>query len=899
MSDTHNNYQLNTGKRLILIAEDESVNREILGMMLQSDYRLLFAEDGTEVLRQVEEHHRSLSLILLDMIMPGLHGLEVMRRLKEHPDYRSIPVIVLTSDQNLEVECLSLGAIDFIPKPYPKPEVVLARVRRTIEFIEDRQILDETERDPLTGLYNRGFFYKYVEQYDELHRDVSMDAVFIDFNHFHMLNERYGKACGDEVLRLMGERLKELLRETGGLACRRQADSFLAYIPHGRNHDDLYHFLQEVFLKNDAVAGLARLRMGVYSDADRSIDIERRFDRAKIASDSVRNTYMNSVALYDKTLHEEELFNTQIIEDFHAAIRDRQFRVHYQPKFDVRPDRPYLVSAEALVRWEHPTLGSVSPGRFISLFEKNGMIWELDRYVWREAARQVREWKDRFGFTVPVSVNISRVDIYDPGLVEVLTEILEEFGLTPDDFYIEITESAYTNDAELIIRTVTKVRELGFRVEMDDFGTGYSSLGMISSLPIDALKLDMMFVRNAFGGKKDVKMLELVIDIADYLGVPVIAEGVETEEQLIGLRTMGVDVVQGYYFGKPVPAADFEKFILARMEDREADRMDSLWEGKKVRFTSDGKDYFKTVSNITYTRIAQALTHDYFTVFYINTDDNHYMEYMVRGPGHRFQLVTAGDDFFSEAQKRTREIVRKEDRRRVSSALLKENLIRETAEGQTFTMTYGRLVDGKMLYVNLKGQRLMDDPSYTVIGVSNVDAQMRREEERRMELDSARAAVNRDALTGVKSKHAYVETTKEINGKILSGKETEFAVAVCDINGLKHVNDTCGHQAGDEFIRKACMEICDIFKHSPVFRIGGDEFAAILRGQDYQNRAALIERLALENARSLGEGGVIVACGMSEYRMGADADFGAVFDRADAAMYENKTMLKSRGAADR
>ncbi|HAE80084.1 MAG TPA: diguanylate cyclase, partial [Lachnoclostridium sp.] len=169
-------------------------------------------------------------------------------------------------------------------------------------------------------------------------------------------------------------------------------------------------------------------------------------------------------------------------------------------------------------------------------------------YVWREAAAQIRDWKERLGFSVPVSVNVSRIDMYDPHLIETFTGILGEFHLTPQEFLLEITESAYTQDSKQMIDTVNQLRDLGFRIEMDDFGTGYSSLNMISSLPIDALKLDMQFIRAAFGERRDTRLLEVIIDIADYLGVPVIAEGVETEEQLTVLRNMGCDLVQGYYF---------------------------------------------------------------------------------------------------------------------------------------------------------------------------------------------------------------------------------------------------------------------------------------------------------------------------------------------------------------
>ncbi len=304
-----------------------------------------------------------------------------------------------------------------------------------------------------------------------------------------------------------------------------------------------------------------RIRMGVYSGVDKTLDMERRFDRAKMAADSIRNSFNASVAFYDNHLHEKEIFEARLLEEFQEALDRKQFVVYYQPKYDIRPDKPVLHGAEALVRWNHPELGIVSPGVFIPLFESNGLIRELDRYVWREAASQLKGWKARFGSTVPVSVNVSRIDMLEPDLADTLRKLTEEAGLACGDLHLEITESAYTEDAKRIIDVVDELRAMGFVIEMDDFGSGYSSLNMISTLPIDALKLDMLFIRNAFGENGNTRMLKVIFDIADSLSVPMIAEGVETEKQLLTLKEMGCDIVQGYYFSHPLPAVDFEAFL--------------------------------------------------------------------------------------------------------------------------------------------------------------------------------------------------------------------------------------------------------------------------------------------------------------------------------------------------
>ena len=570
MPNTGKDFRTGIEKRLILVVDDEMINREILSEYLKDDYEVLTAENGRQAMDLIRDHKDTLSLIMLDLLMPVMSGKEVLKQIREDKEISQIPVIVTTGDQESEVECLSLGAIDFIPKPYPQPGVVLARIHRTIELFEDRQTIWSTEKDPLTGLLNREYFYRYAEQFDTHHKGWEMDAVIADINNFHVINERYGKPFGDEVLRRVGELLAAAFTEFGGIVGRKEADTFMIYIPHRRDYNEQLQKVIAGLSKDENMGNRVRLRLGVYSNVDKNIEMERRFDRAKTAADTVHGNLKNMIGIYDDAMHEKEIFTEQLIDDFQIALDEKQFIVYFQPKFDVRYDKPFLTGAEALVRWMHPTLGTVSPGIFIPLFENNGLIQKLDTYVWTETGRQIREWKDRLGYAIPVSVNVSRLDLYDQTLIPTLSGILERFSLSTDDLNLEITESAYTNDSGQIVETVSKLRNLGFKIEMDDFGTGYSSLNMISTLPIDAMKLDMQFVRNAFKEGGDSRMMEVIIEIAAYLSVPVTAEGVETEEQLLSLKALGCDIVQGYYFSKPVSPDEFEPFIVEGHEARAA-----------------------------------------------------------------------------------------------------------------------------------------------------------------------------------------------------------------------------------------------------------------------------------------------------------------------------------------
>ena len=563
MPQSHLKFHAVHEKRRILIAEDEGINRELLERMLQADYELVIARTGAQALEKLETEGRILSAVLLDLNLPDMNGLVILRGIREDARTAGIPVIVMTDDQEAEVECLRMGAIDFIPTPYPRHEVILARIQRTIELSEDKDIISWTERDQVTGIYNREFFYRYAVQLDIAHQDQEMDAVVLDIVHFHLINERHGRAYGDAVLKKVSDALMKLRENPLDIFGRREADIFLIYCTHRENYEAVYDRLMNEIGRESNL----RLRMGVYPKVDRTIDVERRFDRAKLATEIIRSNYSKLIGYYDQELQEKEAFNEQLMDEFRQALLNRQFTVYYQPKFDVRAASPRLNSAEALVRWNHPKLGLLAPAVFVPLFEENGLIRDLDLYVWRETAAQIREWKEHLRKSIPVSVNVSRIDLYDPELMENLESISDEFGIDRAELMPEITESAYTENSDQMVEVVQSLRQAGFRIEMDDFGSGYSSLNMISTLPIDAMKLDMQFVRTAFRERKDTRLLEAVIGLAKSLNLPTVAEGVETAEQMFTLKAMGCDVIQGYYFSRPLPAEAFESYVRGLKEE--------------------------------------------------------------------------------------------------------------------------------------------------------------------------------------------------------------------------------------------------------------------------------------------------------------------------------------------
>ena len=466
-------------------------------------------------------------------------------------------------------EDAKLTFVDFIVDNLPVVIIVLSLIILTILTLlmmnmravkRARNLISATEYDDLTGLYNRKYFFQYANRMYRDRPDTPLDAIVMNIEQFHTLNELHGRHLGDIVLRTLGRNVQEIAQNNKGIAGRFGADRFDIYCQHIDDYQEIFDKLQSE-LDKVAPNTNVRLRMGIMPWEPKLEPVEQ-FDRARTACNMSRGNYKKHLIIYDETVSKSESYTQRLINDLKHGIENNEFEVFYQPKYDIQRETPELVSAEALVRWHHPELGMVEPGNFIPLFEKNGQISMLDKYVWEQAARQIAIWKEKYGKTIPISVNLSRVDVFDPALEETLENILKENNLDHEVFKLEITESAYTENADQVIQVVGALRKKGFEVEMDDFGSGYSSLNMLSSMPIDVLKMDREFIRNIDHDKKGQQLVGLILDIARSLKVPVIAEGVERETQLQLLKKLGCNIVQGFYFSRPLPAAEFEKRFL-------------------------------------------------------------------------------------------------------------------------------------------------------------------------------------------------------------------------------------------------------------------------------------------------------------------------------------------------
>ncbi len=545
-------------KKIILIVDDKAVNRQILRHFLAEEYEIIEAGDGDEALKIL--HRRDdISAVLLDLRMPVMDGFQVLESMRSHANMAAVPVLAVSKDNEDEtqVKALAMGAWDFVGKPY-KPLVIKQRLYNMIQLNEAKEALDVVEHDTLTGLLNREGFYHNVAMILRNNPEAAYNIIVIDIEHFKLVNDTYGVAEGDNLLKFMARQISKLSSRYKGICARANADRFFLLVP---GDVDMTHIV-EVYqnsLFSYPIAMKIYVKFGIYEIEDMSMPVAGMCDRATLALSSIKGRYDKVSSYYDDILRKRLLVEQQIINDMEAAIKEKQFRIFFQPKYDLNTEQ--IVGAEALVRWNHPVQGFLLPNNFIPVYEKNGFITDVDTYVWERTCEVIAQWKDMGLKRVPVSVNVSRKDIYNTDLPKTLGHILDKYKLEPQDLHLEITETAYTEDSLQLIEGVLKLKERGFVIEMDDFGSGYSSLNMITELPIDILKLDMRFIQAKQKPQSTIDMIKFVIDLAKKLDFEVIAEGVETKEQAQMLRNLGCDYAQGYYYSKPVPCEDVAQML--------------------------------------------------------------------------------------------------------------------------------------------------------------------------------------------------------------------------------------------------------------------------------------------------------------------------------------------------
>ncbi|MGN0804296.1 MAG: EAL domain-containing protein [Candidatus Coproplasma sp.] len=843
-------------KKEILIVDDNEINREMLVEILGDKYSVLQAEHGQDAL-ELLKGKEGIALILLDVMMPVMDGYTFLDRIKEDKELSLIPVIVLTegNSEEAEISALAHGATDFVPKPY-RPQVILHRIESIINLRETAAMVNQLRYDRLTGIYTKEYFFQKVLERLQENPDKDYCIVCSNIENFKLFNDVYGVEAGDELLKETATVMRKMIGDSG-VCGRFSADRFVCLQEMVKEEEDRANF-GKFNVSVSPNMKKAVMRWGIYAICDRSVPVEQMCDRAMLAVNSIKGTYNQFFAVYDDVLRDKLLREKSITDAMEGALSRGEFVVYFQPKYSLTDNS--LVGAEALVRWKHPVYGLIPPNEFIPLFEKNGFISRLDKYVWEQVCLKLKQWKD-IGYTlVPVSVNVSRADIYRPNLEDYFAELIKKYCVEPCYLHLEITESAYAENQEQIISTVNNLRNLGFDIEMDDFGSGYSSLSMLSRMKLDVLKLDMKFVRNETAKPLENSILNDVINMAHRLNLKVVAEGVETREQMRRLQTVGCDYVQGYFLAKPMPVAEFENLLAVQRKNLSVTHREALsvLSDKYTVLIADEDENFRDKVNHTF--------NDEYNV--IQTADVQTAIDSVNKYGEDVTAIILSMSLPDNGAEKIMKYVRSQSGHWQipvlatipSSAHMKELPL--ALEADDFLCKLHPVFD-----LRKKVQRLVDEAvTHRRVNVLLNEA-------------------HHDFMTGLLNRRGLNSVMEE-----LRKEHTPIALCIFDLDNLKKVNDTYGHDVGDRMI----SAFCDLLKRCTrtddyVCRYGGDEFIVVFK--------RITEETAIKRANEICEkcresyitesltlscSGGVVTCGRD------DVPSLKLIERADEALYKAK-----------
>lgn len=543
-------------RKLLLVGEQDGGHEELLGLLGQ-DYEILEARGVEQGLSLLNAHYLQLSAVLVELDLALADNCHFLVTAGRDALLRTVPIVILAGESiesQAEEQCLREGAVEFVLHPFDPP-VVRSRIRNITRLREAAASLRIIERDDLTGLYTRPAFYHHARAY--MNADPSADYIICisDVENFRMLNVDLGRERGDEVLCYLADYFYHATPD--GVCGRLAGDQFvvLARSRADRQLDWVEQMIADI-TAHAPVPGLV-IKCGLYEHIDTSLPVSEICDRAMLAVRSVKHNYKKSFATYDAQISQKHYRDKSFEARFPAAIRQEEFVVWYQPQYDPRTGG--IVGAEGLVRWRGADGTILSPGAFLPVFESDGLIADLDEYVFARVCALQSRRQAQGSRLLPISVNLSRNSMYKENLVERYTQIVRQAGISPDLVPIEITETAAMSSEE-IRPLVSALHEAGFTLHMDDFGSGRSSMSSLNILPLDVVKLDKSLV-DYIGDPQGEKILRSTIALASDLGLRIVAEGVEHKEQADFLRESGCDEIQGFYYSEPLPQEEFERRV--------------------------------------------------------------------------------------------------------------------------------------------------------------------------------------------------------------------------------------------------------------------------------------------------------------------------------------------------
>ncbi|MBE7380817.1 MAG: EAL domain-containing protein [Leptolyngbya sp. SIO1E4] len=557
----------------ILVVDDEPDNFDVIEALLNGEeYDFYYAPGGQQALSQLT--HFQPDVILLDVMMPDMDGMEVCRHLKRMPEWSTIPVIMvtaLTAKEDL-AKCMAAGADDFISKPVSRIELrarvkSMLRIRRQYQTLSDfnRQLESTVQQrtselyqrifqDPLTQLPSRAFLLQHLQTVlQDHHHEFAL--VYLGCDQFKLINGSLGHDIGEQLLVEIAKRLNTHLRP-GDLLTRTGEDEFCFFLDQVSDQGSVSLFVQKILQDFDeafAVAGFeiyVTACIGVALSSDGYTQSHEPLQDADTAMYQARLRGKGRYQVFDRQMHQRFMERLTLENDLRRALERQEFVNFYQPIVNLRTGQ--ITGFEALVRWLHPELGMVSPGRFIPCMEETGLIVPVGMMVLQLACQQLNQWNQAGWSDLTISVNLSVRQFAHPNLITEIDQVVTETHINPELLRLEITESAIMEDAKAAVDVTQELRSRRMQLSIDDFGTGYSSLGYLNQFPIDSLKIDRAFVKEIGTPNNKSEILQAIIGLGEALNLNLIAEGIETPQQLAHLQALGIQYGQGYFFGKPL-----------------------------------------------------------------------------------------------------------------------------------------------------------------------------------------------------------------------------------------------------------------------------------------------------------------------------------------------------------
>jgi len=565
----------------ILVIEDvEALREEIMETLSYEGFDVLGAENGVVGVQIAKTYLPN--LIICDIAMPELDGYGTLVALRKEPKTSMIPFIFLTAmTEKADMrQAMQLGADDYLTKPFTSTELLGAIASRLQKYNSVREhYYDEikavgerfeylSHHDGLTQLPNRILFHESLSQ-AVLHAKInnkSLALLFLDMDNFNIINNTLGNDIGDQLFKAIAERLKRYTAPCDMVA-RIQGDEFALIISDIKDPISIKMETQKILdllsrpynLYGHEVFITSSIGITIFPEDHQ--EVEGLIKNAELAMYYAKNHGRNSYKLYSPDLNVQSSEYMALANSLHRAIDRNELRVFYQPLVDLQSGQ--IVGAEALARWQHPDLGIIMPSKFIPVAEQTGLILRLSEVILYLVCEQMRLWRNsgvNYGF---VAVNLSGQHFRpDNNLVELISKVLQETGTEPDHLELELTESIIMQNAEFTIQVLSQLQAIGVKIAIDDFGTGYSSLSYLKHFPVNTLKIDRCFIQDITTDRHDATISLAIIDLAHSLSLQVIAEGVETVEQIQFLKDNSCDQVQGYFFSPPLPAPEFEKMLI-------------------------------------------------------------------------------------------------------------------------------------------------------------------------------------------------------------------------------------------------------------------------------------------------------------------------------------------------